>query len=178
MDDPPYQVRELIASDAVALQDAYARNKQHLAPWEPIRPDSFYTLEGQAADIAHRLEEQDGGRGATWVIERGSEIVGRVALSNVARGVFQSCSIGYWVDGAHTGRGLATRAVNAACGAARLMGLHRVEAATILDNGPSQGVLERCGFHLIGVAPAYLFIAGSWRDHRLYQLLLHSDPPN
>mgnify|MGYP006198905717 CR=1 FL=1 len=40
------------------------------------------------------------------------------------------CNLGYWVDQAHTGRGLATAAVTAACDAARAWGLHRVEAGT------------------------------------------------
>src|SRR5688500_17348138 len=83
MTEPSYRIRELSASDAVALNDAYARNMQHLAPWEPIRPDSFYTVEGQEAVIAQRLEDLEVGRGASLVIEHGPGIVGRADLSNV-----------------------------------------------------------------------------------------------
>jgi ribosomal-protein-alanine N-acetyltransferase len=49
--------------------------------------------------------------------------------------------------------------------------LHRVEAATLVDNLPSQAVLRRNGFTLIGLAPRYLRIAGTWRDHLLFQRL-------
>jgi ribosomal-protein-alanine N-acetyltransferase len=38
-------------------------------------------------------------------------------------------------------------------------------------------VLERNGFTRIGVAPAYLSIAGRWQDHALYQLTNPSRQP-
>ena len=50
-------------------------------------------------------------------------------------------------------------------------GLHRLEAGTLLDNAGSQTVLRRNGFQEIGIAPRYLFIAGDWRDHLLFQRL-------
>jgi [ribosomal protein S5]-alanine N-acetyltransferase len=51
------------------------------------------------------------------------------------------------------------------------LGLHRVQAGTMLRNERSQRVLERAGFARYGVAPAYLKIAGRWEDHILYQIL-------
>jgi hypothetical protein len=50
-------------------------------------------------------------------------------------------------------------------------GLHRVEAATLLDNVASQMVLRRVAFTEIGLAPRYLPIAGEWRDHLLFRRL-------
>jgi ribosomal-protein-alanine N-acetyltransferase len=88
------------------------------------------------------------------------------------RGAFQSCSLGYWVSADANGRGLATRAVREIAGIAfGGLGLHRIQAATLLDNARSQRVLERNGFVRIGMAPAYLNIAGRWQDHFLYQLI-------
>ncbi|MGZ4547737.1 MAG: GNAT family N-acetyltransferase, partial [Blastococcus sp.] len=55
-------------------------------------------------------------------------------------------------------------------------GLHRVEAATLVDNLASQAVLRHTGFTLIGHAPGYLRIAGGWRDHMLFQCL--ADAPS
>jgi ribosomal-protein-alanine N-acetyltransferase len=172
-----YHVRQLDQSDAEAMAAAYQRNVAHLGPWEPIRPDTFYTVSGQREAIEQRLEDQRQGRAASWVVVHGEAVVGQVTLSNVARGVFQSCAVGYWVDGGHTGRGLGTVLLEMACQSASSWGLHRVEAATLVSNGPSQAVLAKCGFALIGSAPAYLFIAGRWHDHRLYQRVLHDRPP-
>ena len=51
------------------------------------------------------------------------------------------------------------------------LGLHRVQAETLLDNTPSQRVLERNGFVRYGLAPKYLNIAGRWQDHIMFQRL-------
>jgi [ribosomal protein S5]-alanine N-acetyltransferase len=52
------------------------------------------------------------------------------------------------------------------------LGLHRLEAATLLHNIASQRVLDKNGFEAYGTARAYLRIAGQWQDHRMYQLIL------
>lgn len=177
MTSDDYCCRELRAADAASLVDAYLRNREHLAPWEPVRQDAFFTVAGQEGAIQQRLADNATGRGASWVMTSGESIVGRVDLSNVVRGPFQSCSLGYWIGAEHTRRGLATMAVNYACDHARGWGLHRVEGATVLANTPSQAVLAKCGFTLVGTAAAYLFIAGRWQDHRIYQRILHSESP-
>lgn len=97
-------------------------------------------------------------------------IVGRATLSGLVRGPFQSANLGYWIDGALNGRGLATAVVGASRGE---LGLHRLQAATLRHNAGSQRVLERNGFERIGSAPRYLKIAGRWQDHDLFQRILH-----
>lgn len=171
-----YDVRQLRLSDAAALVDAYVSNREHLAPWEPLRPADFYTVEGQRAVLEQKLQDVAEGRAGAWVVTHGAEIVGMINMNNVVRGAFQSCSLGYWIAAAHTRKGLATRAVSTACEHATASGLHRVEAATILRNVASQAVLSRCGFTPFGTAPDYLFIAGRWEDHRLFQRILHDQP--
>jgi ribosomal-protein-alanine N-acetyltransferase len=111
-------------------------------------------------------------RGLTFphLILDGDRIIGRVTLSNVVRGPLQSCNIGYWVSRADNGRGHATAAVTEM---ARIafgeLGLHRLQAGTMPTNLASQRVLEHNGFTRIGLAPAYLRIAGRWQDHILFQ---------
>jgi ribosomal-protein-alanine N-acetyltransferase len=51
------------------------------------------------------------------------------------------------------------------------LGLHRVQAGTLLHNVGSQRVLERNGFTRIGLAQDFLKIAGRWQDHILFQLV-------
>ena len=173
---PAYGIRELSAADASELAEAYRRNREHLAPWDPRRDEYFYTEEGQAAAIAGQLEAARNGLVAGWVLTHGDRIVGRVNLNNIVMGVLRSGAIGYWVDADHLGKGLATRAVEFACAEALGLGLHRVEAGTLVHNTASQRVLLRCGFEPYGLAPRFLFIAGSWQDHRLYQRILHDNP--
>lgn len=171
-----YEIRNLAADDAPALAAAYRRNRDHLAPWDPRRQESFYTDQGQAAAVATQLESARNGLLAAWVLCRDEEIVGRVNLNNIVMGVLRSGSLGYWVDAEHLGRGLASGAVDFACAQGQGRGLHRVDAGTLVHNVASQRVLERCGFEPYGLAPKFLFIAGKWQDHKLYQRILHDNP--
>ena len=41
--------------DADALADAVRRSREYLAPWEPVRPDHYFTVEGQRESIADSL---------------------------------------------------------------------------------------------------------------------------
>jgi ribosomal-protein-alanine N-acetyltransferase len=171
-----YAIEELSIAQAGRLAAAYSRNRAHLGPWDPRREPSFYTEEGQAAALAGQLASIERGLGAGWVLVHGHQVVGRVNLNNIVMGVLRSASVGYWVDAEHLGRGLASGAVEFACAEAQGLGLHRVEAGTLVQNTASQAVLARCGFELYGMAPRFLFIDGQWQDHRLYQRILHDSP--
>ncbi|MGA8210623.1 MAG: GNAT family protein [Nocardioidaceae bacterium] len=171
-----YALRPLSMVDASALAAAYRRNRRHLRPWEPAREDSFFFEEGQAAVIVGQLSTIRRGTLACWLLHHGDAVVGRVNLNNIVLGVLCSSSLGYWVDADHLGRGVARGAVEEVCLAAADLGLHRVEAVTQLQNHASQRVLEACGFEPVGTARRLLFIDGAWRDHLVYQRLLHDRP--
>jgi [ribosomal protein S5]-alanine N-acetyltransferase len=171
-----YTVRPLAGDDAEALAAAYERNREHLAPWDPVRSPAFYTVDGQQELVDRQLSLVHGGQLAAWVLEYDGQVVGRVNVNNVVRGVLSSGSLGYWVDHAHLRRGLASALVDHACTGALQLGLHRVDAGTLVHNVASQRVLLRNGFEKYGMAPKYLFIAGEWQDHNLYQRILHDRP--
>ncbi|WP_097913925.1 MULTISPECIES: GNAT family N-acetyltransferase [Streptomyces] len=176
---PDVAFRPVALTDAPSFAAALTRNRAYMRPWEPVRPDAFYTVEGQAARLTALLADRDAGRAMPWALaDDDGRVVGAFTLSGVERGPYRNARLGYWVDADHAGRGLATAAVGAVCDAARdRLGLHRVEAATVTDNAPSQRVLAKAGFERIGTAPGYLHINGRWRDHHLFQRLLHDDPP-
>jgi ribosomal-protein-alanine N-acetyltransferase len=167
-------LRLLRLSDATALAAAYVRNRAHLAPWEPVRPEEYFTETWQANDIASRLISSEAGYGHPFGLFDEDVLVGRFNLAGIVRGPFQSAGLGYWMDSAYAGRGLASAAVQALVETGREeLGLHRIEASTLLDNAGSQRVLQKAGFQQIGMAPRYLQIAGRWQDHNLYQVVLH-----
>lgn len=163
--------RLVTLDDVPAVAALYSANRDFLAPWEPVRNDDFYTERGQRAVIELALERYAQGRCVPHVIlDAAGQVAGRITLNDIVRGALQSCSVGYWVAAAANGRGLATAAVGEMIGVAfGALGLHRVEAATLLHNAASQRVLERNGFARIGLAPTYLNIAGRWQDHLLFQ---------
>ena len=92
-------VRLLHSSDADAQAAAYRRNREHLAPWEPVRPEDFFTTAGQRREIESRLAQYDSGASVPWVLVDGDgRIVGNITLSRIVRGPLLSAHLGYWVD--------------------------------------------------------------------------------
>jgi ribosomal-protein-alanine N-acetyltransferase len=159
------RIRPLTADDAEELAALYRANRDFLAPFEPIRAHAFYSAAGQRERLT--APPTDGYRFA--ILDDGA-MVGIINLSNIVRGALHSGNVGYFVDRSRNGRGLATEAVGAIVALAfGEAGLHRVEAGTLVDNIPSQRVLEKNGFERIGLARRYLQIAGEWRDHVLFQ---------
>lgn len=107
------------------------------------------------------------------VLVRDGEVLGLLTLSSIVRGAFQNAHLGYWIDHTLQGAGIMTAAVAAATRIAKdNLELHRIEATTLAHNTASQRVLEKNGFERYGTAPAYLRIAGSWQDHRMFQRIL------
>jgi ribosomal-protein-alanine N-acetyltransferase len=172
-------LRLLAGDDAGALSTAYRDNREHLRPWEPRRPESFFTEAGQRERIEELLRLFSAGGAVPFVFEAADgRIIGAITLTGIVRGPFCSSSLGYWVAEGQQRRGLATAAVRRVCRIARdTVGLHRIEASTLLANTGSQRVLDKCGFEQIGMAPKYLHIDGEWRDCRLFQRILHDDDP-
>ena len=162
-------IRELTAADADELAALYAANRNFLEPFEPERGDAWFTATGQRERLAHPLA------GWRFAILDGDAIAGTISVSDVVRGAFHSAHVGYWVDAARNGRGLATQAVGDvvefAFGRARL---HRLQAATLVDNHASQRVLEKNAFERIGLARRYLHIGGDWRDHILFERIANA----
>lgn len=168
------RIRLLRGSDAERLGAAYRRNRDHLAPWEPVRSGEFFTTEGQSANIGGKLGMFAAGTGVPWILLAGDDAVGAMTLTGIVRGPFRSANLGYWVDREVTGKGVGSAAVAHVLEAARsALGLHRVQAATLPHNAASQRVLQRAGFREIGLAPEYLQIAGAWQDHVLFQRILY-----
>jgi ribosomal-protein-alanine N-acetyltransferase len=163
----------LEVDDAAALASLLRDNRAFLAPWDPVREESYFTEAGQRRLILGVLVEYDQGHTVPHaILDAEGAIVGRITLSGVTRGPFQSCRLGYWVAESANGQGLATRAVGEILRLAfDELGLHRVEAGTLVHNKASQRVLERNGFVRFGLAPEYLQIAGRWQDHVMFQVV-------
>jgi Acetyltransferases, including N-acetylases of ribosomal proteins len=102
-----------------------------------------------------RLERQLAGETHPFAILDGDAIAGTINLFGIVRDSLQSGVIGYWVDHARNDLGLATGAVGDILAYAfGDLALHRIEAATLVDNIPSQRVLEKNDFERIGLARA------------------------
>jgi len=161
-------IRPFVPGDAEELTELLVANRKAFAAVMPDRPDGYYTAEFQR----ERLAALAGRDCFFFAILDGGAIAGSLSIDDVVRGPVQLANLGYWVDAARHGRGLATRAVAEAVEFAfGEGGLHRLEAGTLPDNVASQRVLERNGFNRYGVARGLVKIAGEWRDHVLFERL-------
>ncbi|MEW9516283.1 GNAT family N-acetyltransferase [Streptomyces tubercidicus] len=154
-------LRLVSIDDAEVLNSAHMANREYLASWEPRRSDSFFTVEAQAERIAEQLKQFGERRAVPWVFESDGGVIGTITLSGMTFSPFCSAYLGYWVAADRQNQGLASAGVASVCRTAReVIGLHRIEATTLLDNDPSQRVLEKSGFEPIGMASRYLHING------------------
>lgn len=159
----------LTPSDAEDVLKYYLKNKEYLSPFEPDRDDSFYTLPVQRRNLIEGYKQFLNGDSVNFGIYRGNKFIGKVQISNIIIGVFKSAFVGYSIDREEQGKGYMKETLNLVSKYAfDEMGLHRLEASTLVDNVRSQGVLKACGFKELGISEKYLFINGKWRDHIIF----------
>jgi len=172
-------VRPLERKDIPALAQLARANREFLAPTSPLRPEEYFTDEGQERAALESLQAAENGTALPLVIvDRVGNLVGTLNINSIIRGAFQSASIGYWVSEDCNGQGFASAAVAAAKRVATdRLRLHRLQAETLADNEVSQRVLIKNGFVQYGQAPEYLKIAGRWQDHLLFQVTFPDADP-
>ncbi len=161
------------AIDGTEFLALLASSAEFHAPWFPERDAAAF----EPAAFAAFLETDTGDRCIRFLIRRVEDdaILGAVNLNEIVRGAFQSAYLGYWIGVAYQGRGYMKEAVAQAVERAfGEFGLHRVEANIIPENTSSLGVVKALGFRREGYSPAYLKIAGEWRDHERWATFLES----
>ncbi len=151
-------------TDYPAWSQLRLRSRDFLQPWEPTWPPDDLTKSAFRRRLAAYARDIDLDQAYPFFIFRGRDdaLLGGVTLSNVRRGVAQMASIGYWIGQPYARRGHMLAAVRTAAPFAfQRLGLHRLEAACIPDNGPSRELLLKAGFRLEGEARAYLKLTAS-----------------
>jgi ribosomal-protein-alanine N-acetyltransferase len=150
-------------------------SRAHLAPWEPPLPEGYLTLDYQADRLARAREELAADRAVRlYLFDRDNEggpVLGTANFTQISRGGFQSCMLGYALARSAEGKGLMQEALRAAIDHVwRELMLHRIQATYMPTNERSGRLLRRLGFVIEGYARDYLLIDGAWRDHILAAL--------
>ncbi|ERI90481.1 acetyltransferase, GNAT family [Clostridiales bacterium oral taxon 876 str. F0540] len=163
------EIKLLTHENSRELLDYYIRNREHLKAFEPARDETFYTLEFQKRDLIENYRQFLNGVVANFGIFKNGKFIGKIRISNIVMGVFRNAFVGYSIDKDEQGRGYMKEALKLVLDYAfNELGLHRIEATTLVDNTKSQSVLLACGFKEIGISEKYLFINGKWRDHKIF----------
>lgn len=160
-----------------------AASRAELEPFEPHWPEDDLSPGGYRRRMKIWQHEMRAGTGLPLLIFEDSRdahaspiLVGGLRLANIAYGVQQSCSVGYWMGTPYAGRGLMVRALQGLIPFYfQDMGMHRLEAACVPYNEASKKVLERAGFQREGIARQFLLINGQWQDH-LQFAIVRGDP--
>jgi ribosomal-protein-alanine N-acetyltransferase len=168
------QLRTLTDDDYGEWFEVRARCRDWLVPWEP-RPDgSPTTPEDRASFVARcaaRERERQMGTGYGFGVFVEGRLAGEITLSSIQRGPFQNAFVGYWVDRARAGQGLAPEATVVVLRFAfEELSLHRIEVAIVPRNRASRRVVEKLELREEGVALRYLEIDGRWEDHVRYAI--------
>jgi ribosomal-protein-alanine N-acetyltransferase len=161
--------------DAPRLLDYVSRNRVFLSRWEPPRPPEYFTLPWWKARLDESRKEHEAGRSLRLVLfpkdDRARPAIGVANFSEIMRGAFHACLLGYALDERCEGRGLMHEALAAGIDHAwDVLRLHRIMANHLPENHRSARLLRRLGFVPEGYARDYLFIDGAWRDHVLNAL--------
>ena len=170
-------MRTIDTSFAARVLDYAVRNRDFMQEWNPATSEAFYTLEFQEERLRIERELLLQDRSVRlWLFKKHDRaferIIGDLAFSNIVRGAFQSCHLGYKMDGAEINKGYITEALSRAIRFAfGDMQLHRIEANIMPKNVRSRRVVEKLGFVEEGLSRKYLKIAGAWEDHIHYVLL-------
>ena len=100
-------------------------------------------------------------------------VVGNINLFNLVRLGVQNAITGYFVGAPHVRRGYATEALQLVLRFAfRRLKLHRVEASIQPHNAASIALVKRAGFAREGYSRRLVKIAGQWRDHERWAILV------
>ncbi len=150
------------------------RSRAFLTPWEPTWPlDDLSRPSFKRRIKRYQREIRDDSGYAFFMFNALDDaLLGGIRLSNVRRGVAQTCSLGYWMGQDHANKGHMTAGVTAVVSFIfDVLNLHRIEAACLPHNNASIRLLEKVGFQFEGRARSYLCINGLWQDHLLFALV-------
>ena len=168
-------LRQYRTSDADALASLLTLSfKDHLEPWSPPSMKQEAESGGRRAAREHilaALNKWDEGSDYRLFItlRETGEIVGQIGLTQLIRGVSQSCFIGYWIGLPYIRQGYATEAVVLAMEFAfDVLKLHRVSLWIGIENVHSLRIPEKLGLRFEGTAERALFLGERWQDTHIF----------
>lgn len=170
-----FSLRELTIDDAEELYELISVNRSYLSPWMPWAAKQ--TFEDTVQFLDQGRQQAANGEGAQLAVLDGAAIAGVIGFHQIDRDK-RSVGIGYWIDEQHQGRGIATKAVWAACDYAfSTWDLNRIEIRAALANTPSQKLAKRLSFTREGTLREAEIVNEVRLDCALYSVLAAEWPP-
>jgi [ribosomal protein S5]-alanine N-acetyltransferase len=159
---------------AEAARDFHTQNWPHLKRWFPPIPPGFETVAYWQANAEQSRDAfTQGSMVRLWMAPKAApdKVIGTIGYSQIFRGPFCNCVLGYQIARDFEGQGLMRESLVASI---RYMfeqqKLHRIAANYRPENARSGRLLASLGFQIEGFGKRYLYIDGDWRDHVLTSL--------
>ena len=169
------QLRILDDMNAERVLEFYTNGKESFNAVEPPKTADFYTIPYQSAILKSEFSGFLRGTYARYYIFHISNpniIIGTVSFSNILRGPYNSCIIGYKLLPEYRGKGYASEAVSRLISAVFSENfIHRIEAYVLPSNTASIKLLAGLGFTCEGVARSVIKLSDGYRDHNRYVLI-------
>jgi ribosomal-protein-alanine N-acetyltransferase len=159
-------------NDDAEFQAFDERNISHMSPWRSGAEEQKKDHKTQLIQWEQECKEGKSIRFLLFLTDHPEgEIIGFCNFSQIFRGPFQACYLGYHIDAAFQGKGLMSEAVAKAIEYMfETQKLHRIMANYVPSNERSARLLHKLGFVVEGRAKKYLLINGQWEDHVLTSL--------
>jgi ribosomal-protein-alanine N-acetyltransferase len=168
-------ISTLLIDDAEMLNNYLIRNTSFFKAYAPLRLNETYTVEWQQKKISEYLESRQKEQEIRFFLfesNNPTEIIGDIGYSNIIKGAFWSCYLGYRMDEQKTRKGFMFEALSKANQFMfNVMKLHRIEANIMPHNTASIALVEKLRFEFEGYSKNYLKINGKWEGHNRYALL-------
>ena len=163
----------ILSADAAPLvQHFYVQNASFLEPFEPKRPEKFYTVEFQRSNLTYEYQaflKLTYMRYWLFIKDCPDEPIGSVCFSNILHGAFQKGIVGYKLGQKYCHQGYMREALSFLLPIiTKELKLHRIEAYVQPDNYPSIRLLSKLHFVEEGYLQRYAEIQGTWTDHLLF----------
>lgn len=165
---PRIVLRHPVGTDRAEVAALLNQSRDHLIPWwstTPRHDDEGFDPETSFDRILSTARLESSMRFLICLKATGA-VAGAISVSNIARGPFESCTLGYWLGAPYTGQGLVTEAMALVLKFVfRDLKLHRCEANIMPRNEASTKLVQKFGFRHEGVGLRYIRINYVWEDH-------------
>lgn len=149
-------LRPLGYADESVFVDALERSREPLRRWIPLESNGESTSDYFHQQVQKALEGDSSNTACRRAIFLDDNtFVGMVNIIKIERGMQWTAEANWWIDSAHAGKGLGTKALESILDHAFAdmpmgLGLHQLRAMICLDNPASVRVAEKLGFKNTG----------------------------
>ncbi|MCO4784179.1 MAG: GNAT family N-acetyltransferase [Candidatus Cloacimonetes bacterium] len=162
-----YKIAVLASNESPYIKDYFERNKDYLANsmpdfnleylkesyWRKRLPKDYIDFVNGQSLCLFAFSAND------------NKVIATINFTQIQRGVFQGCFLGYSIDKDYQNKGLMTVFLQESINFVfESLNLHKVLANYMPTNLGSARVLEKLGFQIVGLAKQELFVNKKWED--------------